>query len=75
MTDKLEDKNDFNTKGIDILNPEIIEKLEKIWLTYNKINEVLLLSPIYFRMDPIRFVCSELFTYVGRVYKPNDKFI
>lgn len=30
MTDKLEDKNDFNTKGIDILNPEIIEKLEKM---------------------------------------------
>ena len=30
MTDKLEDKNNFNTKGIDILNPEIIEKLEKM---------------------------------------------
>jgi len=31
MTDKLEDKNDFSTKGIShILNPEIIEKLEKM---------------------------------------------
>jgi hypothetical protein len=31
MTDKLEDKNDFSTKGIsDILNPDIVEKLEKM---------------------------------------------
>ena len=31
MTDKLEDKDDFSTKGIsNILNPEIIEKLEKM---------------------------------------------
>ncbi len=31
MTDKLEDKNDFSTKGVsDILNPEIVEKLEKM---------------------------------------------
>jgi len=31
MTDKLEDKNDFSRKGLsDILNSEIVEKLEKM---------------------------------------------